>query len=102
MWGGDKLIKPKNISLLLSIVIAIIVFFLSQISAFIGYFLALFTLIMIIVAELMGSIWPTQTKEENVLVFSLFWGLLFGVLVPFIMSIFMDKGFGGIIDMLTK
>lgn len=102
MWSGDKLTKPKNSSLLLSVVIAIIVFFFSQMSPIMGYFSGLLTLIMMIVASLMNSYWPTESKEENVFVFSIFWGLFLGAVLPFLISIFIDKGFEGIIDMLTR
>jgi len=99
MWSGDKLVKPKKISLLLSIVFAIIVYFLSRISPMISYILAL--AVLIIEGFMDMPWWPTQAREENVVAFSITWGLILGLVLPFLISIFMDKGFEGIIEMLT-
>lgn len=75
--------KPKPKSLLGTLAVTVSVFIGSQTSAVVGYVLALSALVLIIVATLqMELIWPTRTKTENPLVFSLFWGLMIGLIGP--------------------
>ena len=102
MVRSQALTKPKKQSVLLSLVVAGAAFAACQISPLIGYFVALLTLIMMIVASLMDSMWPTKMKQENTLVFSLFWGLILGVVVPYIVSTFLDGGVAAVYEMFTR
>lgn len=101
MFRGQTLVKPKSRSLLLTLVVAAVAFSGAQLSPLIGYGLALLTLVIIALAVSMDSIWPTRAKAEHVLVFPLFWGLLVGVLLPFLLGIFLEDGFSGIYKLLT-
>lgn len=51
----------------------------------IGYFLALLTMIAIVVASLTDSFWPSKETPENPIVFGLFWGLMLGLLLPYVL-----------------
>lgn len=102
MLDGDTLVWPKRISILLSVIFSLVFFFLSQISPIFGYLLALLTLIMMIIASLVSSYWPTENKKENLFVFSVLWGLILGVVVPFLIGKFLDDGFQGIFDMIMR
>ena len=102
MFRNTRLIKPKNTSLLLTLLIALTAFFGSQASPFIGYLLAILALLVIIAAMYTESIWPTRGKEEKPFVFSLFWGLMIGVLLPFLVTIYLEGGLGAVYEMLMN
>jgi Mg/Co/Ni transporter MgtE len=93
--------KPKSKSLFGALAVTVLVIFGSQTSAMLGYVLALSALIMIIVAMYMESIWPTRAKEENPLVFSLFWGLIIGVIVPYLVTTFLEGGASAVFEIFT-
>ena len=84
MFTTQKLKRPKLISLILTILVALAAYYIQHVSAFGGYLLALLALIMIIVASLTNSYWPTKQKSEQPILFSLFWGLMLGLILPFI------------------
>lgn len=83
MLRGQGFAKPQSKSLFGALVVIVLVIFGSQLSAVIGHVPASSTLIMIIIAEYMESIWTTKAKQENSLVLSLFWRLMIGLIVPF-------------------
>lgn len=93
---------PQVRSLLGALALTVLVMVGSQASAVIGYVLALSALVMIIVAMHMESIWPTQSRKENSLVFSLFWGLMIGAIVPFVVTTFLEGGASAVFEMLTS
>lgn len=93
---------PQTKSLIGALVVAIFAVIGSQASATIGYVLALSTLLMIVVAMHMNSIWPTKNKKENPFVFSIFWGLMTGTIVPFMVMVFLEGGVSAVIDVFTK
>jgi hypothetical protein len=98
MFRGQGLGKPQVKSLVGALAILVLVMFGSQFSPVLGYVFALSALVMIIVAMHMESIWPTQTRKENALSFSLFWGLMIGTLVPFIVTTFLDGGVSAVYE----
>ena len=57
-----------------------------QMSPKIGYYLALLAMLSIVAASFTDSFWPSKQKPENPLVFGLFWGLMLGLLLPFVLS----------------
>jgi len=63
MFGNDRLVKPRPASLVLALVIAIVVFALTKISAMSTYIIALMTLVILIIASYTGSIWATRGKH---------------------------------------
>ena len=86
MFTNQKLQKPKKQSLIFVLLVAIAAYYIQQVSAFGGYLLALLTLLMIIIASWTNSYWPTKQKPENPIVFPTFWGLILGLILPFIIS----------------
>ena len=97
-----NLIKPKKASLLFTLLIAIIAFLGSQASPVFGYYSALVTLVALIMASVTGSFWPSKEKAENTFVFSLFWGLVIGGLVPFIAVTYSEGGIQSVFDIFTS
>ncbi|PLY16900.1 MAG: hypothetical protein C0631_02000 [Sedimenticola sp.] len=102
MFRGQRLARPQINSLVGTLAVIVLVFLGSQASAVIGYVFALSALVMIIVAMHMESIWPTQSRKENSLVFSLFWGLIIGTLVPFILTTFLEGGASAVYEIFTS
>lgn len=102
MYRGQGPAKPQNKSLFGALAVTVSVILGSQTSPVIGYVLALSALLMIIVAMHMESIWPTKARKENSLVFSLFWGLMIGAIVPFIVTTFLEGGASAVFEIFTK
>lgn len=100
MFRNDALEKPKKLSLFCALIVAIAVYFSSQWSPYIGYFLALLTMILIGFAS--HSVWPTRKRPENPFVFSLFWGLIIGLVIPYLITKIMTEGFESIIDLVMS
>jgi drug/metabolite transporter (DMT)-like permease len=102
MFRGQGLAKPQIKSLVGALGVIFLVMLGSQTSAVIGYVLALSALVMIIVAMHMESIWPKQSRKENSLVFSLFWGLMIGAVVPFLVTTFLEGGASAVYEVFTS
>jgi len=98
MFGNDRLAKPRTVSLVLALIIAFVVFALTKVSAVATYVIALMTFVILIITSYTGSIWATRGKQENIIIFAMFWGLIIGAVIPFLISTFLK---GGISD-LTK
>ncbi len=77
---------PNNNSLILALLVAVTAYYVQHVSAFGGYLLALLTLLMIIIASLTNSFWPTKQKSEKPMIFALFWGLMLGLILPFVIT----------------
>jgi Mg/Co/Ni transporter MgtE len=101
MFLGEGLVKPQAKSLFGTLAVTALVFLGSQTSAVAGYVLALSALFMIVVAMHMESIWPTKARKENSLVFSLFWGLMVGAIVPFLVTTFLKGGASAVYEIFT-
>lgn len=101
MFGGQILARPKRKSLLGALAATIVILFATQVSPVLGYLAGLSAMVMIVVALYMDSIWPTKVKKENALVFALFWGLMLGALVPFVVGVFIEGGFPAVLEMLA-
>lgn len=97
-----KLTKPKKTSVLFTLLIAIAVFLGSQAFPVFGYYAALLTLVLLILASITNSYWPSREKAENPLVFSLFWGLVIGGLVPFLAVTYAEGGMQAVFDIFTS
>mgnify|MGYP003154707618 FL=1 len=102
MFRGQGLAKPQTKSLVGALVAAILVASGSQASPMLGYALALLAMLMIIVALHMESIWPTQSRKENTLVFSVFWGLMLGGILPFVVGVFLEGGLSAVYELFTS
>jgi len=68
------------------VVLSFLVYFVKELSPVVGYFLSLLAMLMIIVASYTGLIWPSRRRPENPFVFALFWALMIGLLLPFVVS----------------
>jgi hypothetical protein len=100
--GTLSRLRPQLKRLLLTFVVALFAFVGSQTSNLFGYFLALLALLAIIIAMHTNSIWPTRKKVENPYVFSLFWGAIIGLLIPFLLKTYLKGGLNGIYEMLLN
>ncbi|PWN06968.1 hypothetical protein [Rhodohalobacter mucosus] len=97
-----KPVKPKKASLLFTLLIAITAYLGSQASPVFGYYVALLTMVALILASYTNSFWPSKEKAENPLVFSLFWGLVIGGLVPFVAVNFAEGGMQAVFDIFKS
>jgi hypothetical protein len=96
------LAKPQTRSMVGALSVVALVMTGSKTSPVLGYFFALSALVMIIVAMHMESIWPTKSRKENSLVFSLFWGLMLGCILPFVVTTFLEGGASAVYEIFTS
>lgn len=99
MFNGQRLAKPQVTSLVGTFIVVVVATLGSKASPMIGYSFALLALIMIAVASLSNSIWPSKTKKENTLIFSLFWGLMLGIVAPHLVTIYSEGGASAVYEM---
>ena len=102
MFSGQRVAKPQAKSLIGTLAVMVLSMTGSWVSPMLGYVFALSALVMIIVVMLTNSIWPTQSKKENSLVFSLFWGLMIGVIVPHLVITYLEGGASAIYEIITS
>jgi uncharacterized membrane protein len=102
MFRGDSYTKPKLHSVVGALLVAGIFWFGANASYFVGYLVALLSMFMIIVGMYTESIWPKQRKQENVFVFSLFWGCMVGGILPFLISRYMEGGFEALYEIFRE
>ena len=102
IFRGEGAARPQKKSLIGAVVATVVVLLGSQVSPVVGYLFALAAMVMIVVALFTDSIWPTRIKKEKPLVFALFWGLMLGVLVPFVVETFLEGGWSAVVEMLTS
>jgi RsiW-degrading membrane proteinase PrsW (M82 family) len=100
MFKGRAYTKPQNKSLLFTLIVAVTVFTGIQFSALFGYLVALACLLLMVVASFKNSFWPSEDKPENVIIFSLFWGIVAGAILPFLIEVLIDDGFSGLLDLI--
>lgn len=68
-----------------------------------GLGIALTVLMMLLVhAFVQLPIWPTRKKAENLLVFGVYWGLLFGTVVPRLVLTIVEDGPMGVLNILLS
>ena len=102
MFRGQQYTTPNIKSITGTLVVSILAFIGSHYSPVIGYVLALLTMLTLIVAMYTESIWPTQAKKENIYIFCLFWGLILGTVIPFLITTFIHEGWSGVYNILTS
>jgi RsiW-degrading membrane proteinase PrsW (M82 family) len=101
MFSHEKLQRPKAKSIALTFIVAVASFYSQQISAFVGYLLCLVILVMMIIVSFFDlRWWPNKKSPENPIIFSLLWGLIIGLLIPFLISRFMEDGLDGVLQEL--
>jgi hypothetical protein len=91
--------KPKKASVIATLVVAILSFTGQQLSPVIGFCLAMLVLLMLFGCAFGMEVWPKIGQKENRLVFSLFWGLIIGLLIPFAVQVFLEEGFEGLYEL---
>ena len=101
MFRDQKLVKPQTSSIVGALLLAPLLYLGGHSSPYIGYLLAVGTLIIITVAVLMTSVWPTRAKPENRVVFALFWGAILGLILPLLVMKFLEGGFAALYELLT-
>lgn len=99
MANGQGLAKPQIKSLVGTAIVVVAAMLGSEASPMLGYAFALLALIMIIVALSTNSIWPSNSRKENSLVFSLFWGLMLGLVVPYLVTIYLEGGLSAVYEL---
>jgi uncharacterized membrane protein len=102
MYRNQSPAMPKKKSLLGALAITVVAFLGSQASAFVGYLVALVALVIMVVALSMTSIWPTRVKQENSIVFSLFWGTMIGGILPFLITVYLEGGVQAVYELFTS
>ena len=101
MFRNDTLKRPKNISVLLTVIMSLFVYVGSEWNAYIGYSLAILTMIMIgMQCFLSFTVWPTLAKAENPFLFSVYWGLIVGLVIPYLVTRVIEDGFSSIIELI--
>lgn len=102
MFSLHNVVKPQVRSLIGACIVAVSTMAGSWATPLLGYVFAMMALVMIIVVSLFSPAWPSQSKKENVLVFSLFWGLMMGVIAPYLISTFLEGGFVAVLEIITS
>ncbi|CAH0991740.1 hypothetical protein SIN8267_01854 [Sinobacterium norvegicum] len=102
MFRNEKMVVPGGLHIALTIIVAVLSFAANNYSPAAGYVLGLVALVLI------GSqfwfsfrIWPTYGHSANPCIFGLYWGLMSGLILPFIFSILINEGMQGIWDLLN-
>ncbi len=100
MFRNDALVRPQLKSVLFTLIVAAIAYLASLYSPAIGYWLAILTLLAI--GFISNSIWPTKGKRENPYLFSLFWGLIIGMLLPFLITKVANEGIASLLNLIIE
>ena len=101
MFRSEKLIAPSRLDIALTIVVAAFSLIANHYSPAAGYVLAIATLLLILLQLFFSlSIWPTRGKEANPYLFGLYWGLMAGLVIPFLLQELFTGGLKGIWDLL--
>lgn len=99
MFKSDMLKRPNGQSIFLIFIVALAAYFGAEASPLIGYSLAVLTILLIVFGS--NSIWPTIKKNKNPVVFPLFWGLIIGLLVPYIIIKISNEGVFSIVNLMS-
>lgn len=72
-------------------------------SPVVGYALAVALLLMLAAYCFLDfKIWPTYGRGVSISVFASFWGLIVGLVIPFLITLLMEDGIAGIWALLTR
>lgn len=102
MFRSEKLVVPGKLHIALTAIVAIFSFGANHYSPAAGLILALVAMVMIALQFWFSfRIWPTYGHSANPYFFGLYWGLMSGLVVPFLLSIIFNEGIQGIWDLLN-
>ena len=102
MFRNDSLKRPKKISLFLTMIMSIAFYLGSEWSPLVGYALAILTMLMIgTQCYLSFPVWPTLAKDENPFLFSIYWGLILGLVIPYLILKLINEGFSSILELIS-
>ncbi|MCP3850057.1 MAG: hypothetical protein GY694_07455 [Gammaproteobacteria bacterium] len=103
MFRNEKLVVPGKLHILLTAVVALCSFATNHYSPAIGLILALMGFIVIALQYWFSfRIWPTIGHRANPYLFGLYWGLIAGLVIPFLLSVMFNEGVQGIWDLISK
>ena len=94
--------RPRTVSLVLAAAVAAVVHFAHPASPHLGYVLAMSTMVLIGVQAFdILPVWPNRKRPEHPAAFGVFWGLVFGLIVPRLVVRYMEEGMAGFVDLLS-
>ncbi|KZY63837.1 MAG: hypothetical protein MK096_14010 [Oleiphilaceae bacterium] len=103
MFRNDKLIRPKNLSITITLVLSLLMWFASNTFPIIGLGLAILALGLLAYQCLFYlHVWPTFKQPENPLLFSIYWSLIAGLIIPFLITELIENGVGGILNIFSE
>jgi len=93
MFRDEKLILPTIKDLAPTLFVALGAFVANNYSPLLGYLLALLTIILIASQFLFSiRIWPTVAHNVNPWFFMFYWGLIMGLVIPFLVLLVATEG----------
>jgi hypothetical protein len=102
MFRNDKLIKPTKLSIIMTLVLSLAIWFVSNTFPIIGLGLAILALGLLAYQCLFDlHVWPTFKQAENPLLFSIYWSLIAGLIIPFLSTELIENGVSRILNIFS-
>jgi len=102
MFRNEKLVVPSRLHISLTTAVAICSFGANYFFQAYGLILAIIAMVMI-ASQFWFSfcIWPTFGHRGSPFLFGLYWGLMIGLVVPFLLSVMFNEGMQGVLDLFN-
>ena len=95
--------RPSNLSFALTVVVAAAAYVGARVSPVMGYGLAMLTLVVLgLQAMLDVPVWPRRKRREHPIIFGTFWGLMLGLIVPYLVETIVAEGPERLLDLLMS
>ena len=102
VFRKEKIIVPGRLHVVLAIIVAFTSFAANHYSPAAGIVLALVAVTLIGLQFWFAfRIWPTYGYGVNPCIFGLYWGLVSGLILPFILSVAINEGVQGVWELLN-